>query len=58
MEEKELIRILEAALSKNKFIKAVCTYQGQKALQLLTCDGTVFNVMPVKTTGKVPNLCK
>ncbi len=58
MEEKELINILVATLCKDKSVKAVKKYQGEKALQLMTADGTLFNIMPVNATGKVPNLCK
>ncbi len=57
MEERDLIRIIEHALSKNKAIKDFCRYQGNRALQIMAQDGTVFNILPVNATGKALNLC-
>jgi hypothetical protein len=58
MEGKELIKVLETALLKNKSVKGLSKYQGEKALQILMRDGTLFNIMPVDVTKKVSNLCK
>ncbi|NCA68263.1 MAG: hypothetical protein EOM87_09410 [Clostridia bacterium] len=57
MEEKELIKIITAALEKAKVLKSHCNYQGDKALQILTRDGTVFNIMPVAVTESACHLC-
>lgn len=52
MKREELITILTAALLESKAIKSYKIYQKNKGLQILTNDGSLFNILPIDVTDK------
>lgn len=58
MNKTDFVKKIIAALSSDETIKSFSSYQNGNAVQILTNDGTLFNVFPVDVTNKALNLCK
>lgn len=48
MKEYELIKIIIRALEQEKLLICYRLYQGSRAVRLITSDGTVFNILPLR----------